>query len=252
MRVVDLVTVVGLGAGALGFWAGRCSMREPMPEAVETTSPAPAPGPGRAARRVSSGLVCAALASGSDAPEEPSCEAAELRARWCEGQLDRLSGERKAVRQPWPEAETVESPEAWTDAVEQALAECEIGAELELVECTEYPCVAALRPADATLDQGGREQEMKRLMAAARACAPLRESMGLRGPEHDEAIDVYRLDARCGDGRESFYVLSALSPEGPAWALLGKEGRSEEEERDLFRWLYRRGDDVSGLWPCPE
>jgi hypothetical protein len=87
-------------------------------------------------------------------------------------------------------------------------------------------------------------------MEVARGCAPLRTSFGLQGPEHDEAIDVYRLDARCGEGRESFFVLTALAAEGPAWSLISKDGRSEEEERDLFRWLYRRADDVSGLWPC--
>lgn len=159
-------------------------------------------------------------------------------------------GQRKAVRQPWPAGDTVESPEAWTDAVEQALAECELGAELEMVECTEYPCVAALRPADSTLDEAGREREMKRLMAAARTCAPLRASLGLEGPEHDEAIDVFRLDARCGERREPFFVLTAFAPEGPAWALVSQDHRNEIEDRDLFRWMYRRADDVSGMWPC--
>jgi len=87
---------------------------------------------------------------------------------------------------------------------------------------------------------------MKRLMAVARACAPLRASFGLQGPEHDDAIDVYRLDARCGDRRESFFVLSAVAPR----ALLSQDDRGEIEDRDMFRWLHRRADDVSGLWPC--
>lgn len=195
-------------------------------------------------------MVCAALDGGRRAEDDASCEALELRTRWCEGQLDQCTRERKAVRQPWPGEESVEAPEAWSDAVEQALAECELGVELELVECTEYPCVAALRPADPGLDQAGREQEMKRLMETARACGPLRAAFGLQGPEHDKAIDVWRLDARCGEGREGFFVLSALSPEGPAWSLLEKEAKDELEERDFFRWLYRRADDVSGLWPC--
>jgi hypothetical protein len=249
MRVVTLVVVVGLGAAGLGFWAGRATASAPAAVGVEPVA-GPVASPGPSARRVAGSLVCASLAPGRREDESASCEALGLRARWCEGQLDQCTGQRKAVRQPWPEADTVEAPDAWADAVEEALAECEIGAELELVECTEYPCVAALRPADPALDEAGREQEMQRLMAAARACAPLRASLGLGGPEHDEAIDVYRLDARCGEGREAVFVLSALAPEGPAWTLLRKDPRSEHEERDLFRWLYRRADDVSGLWPC--
>jgi hypothetical protein len=252
MRASTAIAVLTLSVAGLGFWAGRSLARDPAPlPAAPSPSPAVAP-PSLPAHRAARGLVCASIDQARRHADDPSCDALELRGRWCEAELDQCTRERKAVRQPWPDDETIEAPEAWSDAVEHALAECELGAELELVECSEYPCVAALRPADPALDEAAREQEMKRLIEAARACAPLRSSFGIRGPEHDEAIDVYRLDARCGEGRESFFVLSALAPDGPAHALLAKDDPSDQEERDLFRWLYRRADDVSGLWPCTQ
>ncbi len=203
------------------------------------------------AQRTAQGLVCATLDRRSTS-SGPSCEAEVLRTQWCQAQLDQCQGQRRAVRQPWPAASSSESPERWADAVEEALAECALGAELELVECSEYPCVAALRPDDPSLDESQREQEMHRLMDAARGCQPLRKSFGLADEGQDDALDVYRLDARCGDGRESFFVLSALDPQGPAYGLLSTDNRDELDDRDFSRWLYRRADDVSGLWPCAQ
>ncbi len=250
MRSPALFVLVGIGAATLGFWAGRATAA-PQPEPKADPPAAVTRSPSRATRRTAQGLVCAAIGGGRQTTPEPSCDGLALQAKWCQAQLEQCEGQRKAVRQPWPQADTAEAPDQWADAVEEALAQCDMGAELELVECSEYPCVAALRPSDPTLDAAGREREMKRMMAVARGCAPLRESFGIT-PEHEAALDVYRLDARCGDGRESFFVLSALSPQGPAYALQSTENRDAQQERDFSRWLYRRADDVSGLWPCAQ
>lgn len=248
MRISVIVPLVVGVSVVVGVWVGRTTAAEPPAAEGSRTKDA---SPSVATRRAARGLVCAQPRRRGTAGSD-GCEEESLRVRWCEAQLEQHARQRRAVRQPWPEVDGAEDPERWTEVVEEALAECELGAELELVECTEYPCVAALRPADPDLDEEAREAEMKRLMGQARACGSLRQAFGVTEPAHEEALDVYRLDARCGDGRESFYVLSALAVDGPAWALQNKEHRTEIEERDLSRWIYRRADDVSAMWPCEE
>ena len=116
------------------------------------------------------------------------------------------------------------------------------------MECSEYPCVAALRPqVDGGPDDEAFRKEQERMMAQVRACAPLRDAFGVTD---DKALDVFANDTICADGtRRDFFALMALDPTGPAYALLEKEqGRSKREERDLFRWLFRRGDDVAAQY----
>jgi len=90
---------------------------------------------------------------------------------------------------------------------------------------------------------------MKRLMGATRACSPLRDAMGIPDEQIEEAVDVFRLDADCGQDREDFFVLIALDPEGEAFDLLHRD-RTDQEDRDFNRWMYRRADDLSAMWPC--
>ena len=247
VRSTTLAIVAGAGCGLLGYAVGtRAAEPEPR-EAKPTPATQAGAEPARAERAVG-GLVCAARQRPIDDDRE-DCDALELRARWCEAELADARRERTAVRQDWPDEDSVESAERWPDAVERALAECEIGAELELVDCTEYPCTAALRPATAPPTPEAFENEMKRLMGATRSCAPLREALGIDTDNLEKAVDVFRLDAYCGVGREDFFVLLALDPDGAAFDLLHRD-RTDQEERDLNRWMYRRADDLSAMWPC--
>lgn len=246
MRVAPVAVVIAIVSGAFGFFVGR-SRAQPMTDE-------PSPQGGASIRRAGAGarpgivpLVCARTraAASSDAPD---CSEAELRARWCEAELDAYGEQRRAVRQPWPEDATIESPEGWTQAIDEALSSCELGAELELVDCSEYPCTAALRPADTAMSSEAHEREMERLMTAVRGCEPLRRSFGIA--EDDANLDVFRLDARCGEAREAFFVLMALDPAGAAYEMMADKSRDDFEERDFNRWMYRRADDLAGMWPC--
>lgn len=86
-------------------------------------------------------------------------------------------------------------------------------------------------------------------MALARGCTPLRQAFGITPEQSKGAIDVYQLDAQCDERREKFFVLSALDPAGPAFDLL-LHGDTTEQQRDKARWIYRRADDLSAMWPC--
>ena len=242
MRVRVVASLVAIVSGALCFWAGRSSAVRPEPVvAASTTLREPA-----APRLSTSPLVCAK----TRAPVfgDVDCSEPELRARWCEAELDACSAQRRAVRQEWPEKETIESPETWTATIDEALASCDIGAELELVDCAEYPCTAALRTAKTAMTNEEHEAEMERLMVAVRGCPALRDKFGAAPDQKN--LDVFRLDARCPDGRESFFVLMALDAAGAAYELYGKPERDDAQERDMNRWMYRRADDLAGMWPC--
>lgn len=244
MRVVVVASLVAIVSGALCFWAGR-SLAVPHASG-EATPTSPTTSRPSATRRTTSPLVCAKTRT--PVFPELDCSEPELRARWCEAELDSCRRERRAVRREWPEAETIESPETWTQTIDEALASCEIGAELELVDCAEYPCTAALRTAKTAMTDEEHQAEMERLMIAVRGCPALRDKFGAAPDQKN--LDVFRLDARCPNGRESFFVLMALDAAGQAYELYGKDQRDDTEERDMNRWMYRRADDLAGMWPC--
>jgi hypothetical protein len=244
-----VVVALVLACSAIAFVLGRRTAPAPETAAAASTEPS-AVKPDTARRRP---LVCTpARSSGSDHDENASCEQTELLSRWCASELDECRRQRGAVRQQWPEEDTIESPGEWTEAIDQALDACDLGVELETIDCTEYPCAASLRPTNPGMTPAEHEQEMNRLTEAARHCAPLRTAFGLDDATAEKAIDVFRLDSKCGDARENFFVLMALKPEGGAYRLITKEDADPGEERDMWRWMYRRADDLAGLWECAQ
>ncbi len=232
----------------LGYAAGR---RATSTVQVPPSAPPPLSAGATGAKQKLGRMVCASVQSRDLGEEE--LDALRLRAKWCSSELAELKRARDEARQPWPaDEDSVEAPDLWTEAVEEALASCDIGADIELVDCTEYPCAAALRPAQAPPNAEAFRTEMVRLMEAVRACPDLRSAFNVKDDEHaEQALDVYRLDSPCGGRREDFFVLTAVEPDGPAHALLNAD-RDDKQERDFHRWLYRRADDVSAMWPCRE
>jgi len=115
---MTIAIVVGAGCGLLGYAVGTRAA-EPEPREAK---PVPAPKPETKAKvaRTVGGLVCAARQR-PIADEGEDCDALELRARWCETELAEARRERTAVRQDWPDEDSVESADQWPDAVEQAL-----------------------------------------------------------------------------------------------------------------------------------
>ncbi|MBK8235277.1 MAG: hypothetical protein IPK74_06965 [Deltaproteobacteria bacterium] len=238
-----------IGVLALGsaFALGRCVWPAPIDAIPPTSAPdEPEPAQAQPVPRALRSLVCAPV--GRPLGRDASCEELELRQRWCESELAESRRERAAVRHEFPEPAGIESPEQWSATVDEAFEACGIDAELEVVDCAEYPCAAALRSKVPLLDGDSHEREMNRLIEAARACAPLRRAFGV-GQRQDDALDVYRLDAPCGEGSERFFAFMALDPKGPAYARQRVDD-DDLVEREVMRWMYRRGDDLVGLWPC--
>jgi len=245
-RPLAVVALVSAASLAVGVALGR-AWSKPEVAASERAEPAATASPSAVPKAVRS-LVCAPVrrAAGEDA----SCDELELRERWCEAELADCSKQRDAVRHPWPEADGVESPERWSEIVDEAFEACGIDAELEVIDCAEYPCTAAVRPKLPTPDAASHERELERLTQAVRACPQLRDAFHV-GAGQDDALDLFRLDAPCGGTHERFFALMAIDTQGDAFA---KQQVSDGDivERDVMRWMYRRGDDLVGLWPCAQ
>ena len=241
------VVVLALSLLAAGFGLGRWAF--PAVDDPSAAPPEPAgPAGAEPAPRTVRSLVCAPVRRA--ASRDASCEELELRERWCEAELVDCTKQRDAVRHAWPEADTVESPERWSETVDQAFEACGIDADLEVIDCAEYPCTAALRPKHPSLDAASHEREVERLTDAVRACPQLRAAFNV-GDGQQEALDVFRLDAPCGEQHERFFAFMAVDTRGDAFA---KQQADSDDivERDVIRWMYRRADDLVGLWPCPE
>lgn len=243
LALAALASVVSL---AIGVAVGRSWSRTDAAHPVRT-EPAVPDSPSAMPKAVRS-LICAPVRRAAN--EDASCDELALRERWCEAELADCSKQRDAVRHPWPDADGVESPERWSEIVDDAFEACGIDAELEVIDCAEYPCTAAVRPKLPMPDAASHERELERLTQAVRACPQLREAFHV-GPGQDDALDLFRLDAPCGDAHERFFALMAIDTQGGAFA---EQQVSDDDivERDVMRWMYRRGDDLVGLWPCAE
>ena len=228
------------GAFALGRWVW------PATAATVVEDDAPVAAEAAQVPRALRSLVCAPV--GRPLGREASCEELDLRQRWCESELSECRRERASVRHEFPEQAGIESPTEWSAAIDEAFEQCGIDAEIELVDCAEYPCTAALRSKTVLLDGPGHEREMERLIEATRGCAPLRRAFGI-GDGQDDALDLFRLDAPCGGAAERFFAFMALDPKGDAY---NRQRVTDDDlvEREVMRWMYRRGDDLVGLWPC--
>jgi hypothetical protein len=166
LAVVALASVVL----ALGVAVGRVW---PRPEAVAVVRMEPsAPVAATTTPKAVRSLICAPVHRA--ATDDSSCDELELRERWCEAELADCSKQRDAVRHPWPEADGVESPGRWSEVVDTAFEACDIDAALEVIDCAEYPCTAAVRPKLAMPDAASHERELERLTQAVRACPQLR------------------------------------------------------------------------------
>lgn len=235
---------VVLGAAVLGSAITALVMERPAPLIV---APAPAPPP-KAIAAPASRLVCARDRDPDD--ERPvDCSAATLRADVCEARLDECSREKRGLRRSWPtDGAPSERPGEFQRAIEAALGECGLVEDLELLECTEYPCVAALRrPADVDPTVAA-----ERLTAAAVECPALRDAFGLdadRAAAGGIQVNPVRVPCGADGGDEHAYVLSAFDPSGEAWAMWQARGEGDNLTEAL-RWMFRRGDDVAALWDC--
>lgn len=239
--------ILTVGAAfAVGVWVGTAQAKQAAPadaEAAGDRIPV-----ARMARL--RGLVC--LRPPGDEEEERGDDMLRPALQWCESRLERCESRGAFRRHAWPEDAAVESPEQWTEAVQSAIEQCELGIEMELVDCTEYPCVAAWRPpkaagpgnasSDAASD-AYREELKKKLVG----CAPLRAAFGV-GEDAKEWASVWAYDAPCEAGNEPMVALSVLQPQGPAYATLNDDDVDHTEE--TLRWMFRRAEDVASSWRC--
>jgi hypothetical protein len=237
--------VLGFGALVVGIAIGiGATLATTRSTEVTTSARATAPAKTAAQPAPVREMVCVRGRSSDARDGDHGCEAQKLATAVCESRLSECTGAREAVRKPWPtQGAASEEPEAFTERIDAALEACDMADLVEAIECSEYPCVVALRDAGANV-----EATTQRLQDRARSCAPLRAAFGI-GAEHDEALGVHPVKVACGDHEETAFVLRALDTGGSAWTAW-QSSDQEDNVTDVLRWMFRRGDDVAGVWPC--
>lgn len=223
------------------------------------SGPAPAPTPTPTARtesqlprpssKAADSLVCVRHVGPRSIAEEPdrACEAQQLAVSVCEARLDDCSRTKASLRVPWPsDGPDVEEPSKFSEAIEASLSECGLDEYLEVVDCTEYPCVAAFRPMVGGVKAD--DAELEKLNATVDSCKPLRDAFDV-GDDQLDALEVHRVRVPCDGNDEDALVLSAMSTNGKAWAAWRDRGEGDNVT-ELLRWMFRRGDDVAAVWSC--
>jgi len=227
-----LVAVLAIGAGLVAGrqLAASPTSTEPVPESI-TEEPEP--------RR----MVCVSDVSPG---KHLDSSAADLALQWCQSQLADCRAQRATLRKPYPDDHEFLGAEEWSAAVEAAFEDCGLPYELEVVECSEYPCVAGLRPKTALTEEhvddwGNLEfgkDEMKK-------CPALAEAFGVDGSLISDELGFY--EVTCPDGSVEQVVL--MYAPGPDIDELEMDGPADPA-MEWLRWITRRADDVAAMWTC--
>ncbi|MBX2798393.1 MAG: hypothetical protein KTR31_12005 [Myxococcales bacterium] len=212
-----------LGGGVALGWLAK-----PAPAAPE---PSPTPRP----------MVCAERPLVLQ-PSRPA-EEANLAHEWCLGRLEALQAQQSATLNHWPEDREYsegELPEAWTAAMEQVFEDCDLHAEHVLTDCSEPPCVAALRIDDA-----------ESFTTALEGCATFTEAFP------DPEVGAVPMSVRCPDGSADMMVLLTTFDREQRRAYFSDLGFDPLLEADLidplsegYRIMGRRADALTRFWDC--
>jgi hypothetical protein len=240
-RIVLHVLLFALGclSGVALMWTGGGDEADPMEAEQEKSAPVRVPRP----------LVCARIAAAADpdAGDTGSIDACRLEAAVARAQLDACEEDRKRVRHAWEEdGPESERPETWTELVERSIDACDLPIELDIVECTEYPCVAGVRPSGVRDAAIPGELLAEQLQEAVTRCGPLREAFAVG--EADDALQVHAIEIPCDEGGTGLtFGLIALDTHGAAWHAWENRGQDPE---GALRWMMRRSDDLAAISQC--
>lgn len=170
-----------------------------------------------------------------------------------QSQLAACEDDRQRIRHPFEvDGPPNESPAAWTEAVEEAIDACDLPVELDVIECSEYPCVAGLRPVGGVALAEGFQTLSAQLGSAVHDCAPLRSAFSV-GDEQLAALQVHEVKVPCADRTtsEATYALVALDTHGAAWESWQTRDDGDNFE-DVLRRMFRRADDLAAMSRCTE
>ncbi len=237
MRTV-VAFLFGLLAGLfIGWWAGTGVEKTGPGEDAEATSveapPAPDAGPATDARPADP-PPAAGQPPAPPPPGSTPVPAAEERVAELQAEVESLREalESSGVRPParpvaWPEGRPEKfTEEGFRPLLEQALDACDVPAELRLLECSEPPCIAALR---VTSEQWHD--------ALVNTCPPWNENYGTTVSMDESKVD-------CGGGVSEDIAL--ISPYDHEW----REDLEKEETRNVGDRLQERWKAVASDWDC--
>jgi len=189
-----------------------------------------------------------------EAPTKPTPEA-EANLAACARELEQTRSLLQLVAAPFPK-QGPELAEAWTETLTRVSRECPLSPyEVVLTDCSEYPCLAGLRPTGAKPswmpDAGPERFEMQsKLGAALRECPVLTALFGAGFSEG--AIVVQPAVAACPGADEELWSVFVLDPRGPAFAYATQDDSTAREEAELERWAAARVGALASRWPCAE
>jgi len=189
-------------------------------------------------RRSARPIVCA--------PVDERGDEDEVKLRFCLSQLDALQAAQRKVRNPWPSDDPVwngQRPDEWNATMQKVFERCDLPADIVVTDCSEPPCVAALRALE------GDEQA---LVEAIEGCAPFQQAF----PDPEEPLVPFGVP--CADGRWDRMILFSTFDRDQRRAYfeaLGMQPAMDEERLSVwlegYRILSRRADGLAGMWDCP-
>ncbi len=208
--------ILALGGLLLGYGLAAAGARGR--DATRPAAPATPPVSPRLA------IPCVDLASAS-----PACPALDAPIAACTSRLAAATASRPTTRRPFPEdVPEAETPGPWTDALAEDLDACHIPATLEVADCAEYPCAAALRPDHA---------DDAAVTAAWNACPALAERQ----------LSVTKAEVHCPDGSTE-RSLVAWSDDDAVVARMKANGVDGNDGVAVA--LGRRVESTLQLWDC--
>ncbi len=177
------------------------------------------------------------------------CQDAEIELRFLKAGREAKQAREQEIRRSFEDGTALEEAMRWMTLAEQVVAEClPKSSQLSFMECSEYPCVAALAgPAGASTL--ARDELEFTATAALESCTPLVDVFGEDYPL--DAALFLPFPVSCPDGDdEHAWLLLVLDPEGDAFHDLQADPDDRLEAERINRWIYRRAHDVDRKWLC--
>jgi hypothetical protein len=204
---------VGLTLGVIAGWDRPAAL---APAAEVTAKPTPR-------------VVCTRVADAAPEAASGDCSAISVRRDWCNARLTAATRPRPTTAPP--EAVGVDDPVAWKQRLDTILAACHLDASVANTDCTEYPCVSALR------------------VPSAEAAKPLEDGCGgaVKFAE-GESPALVPTPVECGDHVETLWMFAVLDQ--PTLDDLYPKAAGEFLPNELLLLGSRRAEALARGWVC--
>lgn len=178
-------------------------------------------------------VVCTRRPRSAELVASADCDEMQTRLDWCNARVNAATRTR-ATTAP-PEAIGIDDPADWDRRLRRLLAACGFAGSVRNTDCSEYPCVTAVRfDGDEAGFLNGDDE------------CPARQ--GVTGAE---SLHIVPVTVACGDGRADTLWMVGIADEAVMTTLYPRASRGFLPAVEVVLLGARRAEALAAGWACP-